>query len=104
VIQGSYQPSSSIIKSPISDGSRFTFEEWHSLWEVFGQEQGFDEYQSIVPHPDLPVVGHNAVKLVKTKKKALRKNNKAIASLRVSFSGIYTLDAMVEGTIDDAGM
>jgi hypothetical protein len=40
---------SSIIKSPVSDGSRATFEEWHSLWEIFGQEQGFDEYQSIVP-------------------------------------------------------
>jgi hypothetical protein len=97
-------PSSSIIKSPVSDGSRATFEEWHSLWEVFGQEQGFDEYQYIVPHPDLPVDGKNAVKLVKTKKKALRKNKKAIASLRVSFSGIYTVDAMIEGTIDDASM
>jgi hypothetical protein len=50
------------------------------------------------------VDGHNAVKLVKTKKKALRKNKKAIASLRVSFSGIYTVDAMIDGTIDDAGM
>jgi hypothetical protein len=95
---------SSIIKSPVSDGSRATFEEWHSLWEVFGQKQGFDEYQSIVPHPDLPVDGHNAVKPVKTEKKALRKNKKAIASLRVSFSGVYTVDAMIEGTIDDAGM
>jgi hypothetical protein len=95
---------SSIIKSPVSDGSRATFEEWHSLWEVFGQEQGFDEYQTIVSHPDLLVDGHNAVKLVKTEKKALRKNKKAIASLRVSFSGIYTADAMIEGTIDDAGM
>jgi hypothetical protein len=72
------------------------------LWEVFGQEQGFDEYQSIVPHPDLPVDGHNAVKLVKTKKKAIRKNKDAIASLRVSFSGIYTVDAMIESTIGDA--
>jgi hypothetical protein len=35
---------SSITKSPVSNGSRATFEEWHSLWEVFGQEQGFDEY------------------------------------------------------------
>jgi hypothetical protein len=50
------------------------------------------------------VDGHNAVKPVKTEKKALRKNKKAIASLRVSFSGIYTVDAMIEGTIDDAGM
>jgi hypothetical protein len=97
-------PSSFIIKSPVSDGSRATFEERHSLWEVFGQEQGFDEYQYIVPHPDLPVNGHNAVKLVKTKKKALRKNKKAIASLQVSFSGIFTVDAMIEGTIDEAGM
>jgi hypothetical protein len=78
-----YKMPSSIIKSSVSDGSRATFEEWHSLWEVFGQEQGFDEYQSIVPHLDLPVDGHNAVKPVKTEKKALRKNKKAIASLRV---------------------
>jgi hypothetical protein len=95
---------SSIIKSPVSDGSRATFEEWHSLWEVFGQEQGFDEYQSIVPHPDLPVDGHNAVKPMKTKKKALWKNKNAIASLCVSFSGVCTVDAMIEGTIDEAGM
>jgi hypothetical protein len=47
---------------------------------------------------------HNAVKPVKTKKKALKKNKKAIASLRVSFSGIFTVDAMIEGTIDDVGM
>jgi hypothetical protein len=96
---------SSITKSPVSNGSRATFEEWHSLWEVFGQEQGFDEYQTIVPHPDLPVDGHNAVKPVKTEKKALKKNKKAIASLRVSFSGMFTvMDAMIEGTIDDAGI
>jgi hypothetical protein len=31
-------PSSLIIKSPVSGRSRATFEEWHSLWEVFGQE------------------------------------------------------------------
>jgi hypothetical protein len=74
------------------------------LWEVFGQEQGFEEYQYIAPHPDLPVDGHNAVKPVKTEKKALRKNKKDIASLRVSFSGVFTVDAMIEGTIDDAGM
>jgi hypothetical protein len=36
--------------------------------------------------------------------KAVKKNKKAIASLRVSFSGIFTVDAMIEGTIDDAGM
>jgi hypothetical protein len=95
---------SSITKSPVSNGSRATFEELHSLWEVFGQEQGFDKYQTIVPHPDLPVDGHNAVKPVKTEKKALKKNKKAVASLRVSFSGIFTVDAMIEGTIDDAGM
>jgi hypothetical protein len=81
-------PSSSIIKSPVSDGSRATFEGWHSLWEVFGQEQSFNEYQSIVPHPGLPVDRHNAAKPVKTEKKAPRKNKKAITSLRVSFSGI----------------
>jgi hypothetical protein len=74
-------PSSSIIKSPVSNGSGATFEEWHSLWEVFGQVNGFNEYQSIVPHPDLPVNGHNTVKLVRTEKKALKKNKKAIASL-----------------------
>jgi hypothetical protein len=95
---------SSITKSPVSNGGRATFGDWHSLWEVFGEEQGFNEYQSIVPHPDLPVDGHNTVKLVKTEKKALRKKKKAIASLRVSFSGVYTVDAMIEGTIDDAGM
>jgi hypothetical protein len=95
---------SSLTKSPVSDGSRATFEEWHSLWEVFGQEQGFDEYQTVVPHPDLPVDGHNAVKPKKIEKKALKKNKKAIASLRVSFSGVFTVDAMIEGTIDDAGM
>jgi hypothetical protein len=78
---------SSLTKSHVSDGSRATFEEWHSLWEVFGQEQGFDEYQTVLPHPDLPVDGHNAVKPKKTEKKALKKNKKAIASLRVSFSG-----------------
>jgi hypothetical protein len=94
----------SITKSPACDGSRDTFEEWHSLWEVFGQDNSFGEYQSIVPHPDLPVDGHNAVKLAKTEKKALKKNKKAIASLWVSFSGIFTVDAMIEGAIDDAGM
>jgi hypothetical protein len=77
---------SSITKSPVSNGSRAAFEECHSLLEVFGQEQGFDKYQTVVPHPDLPVDGHNAVKLAKTEKRALKKNKKAIASLRVSFS------------------
>jgi hypothetical protein len=94
----------SINKSPACDGSRDTFEEWHSMWEIFGQDNGFDEHQSIVPHPDLPVDGHNAVKLAKIEKKALRKNKKAIASLRVSFIGLYTVDAMIEGTIDDTDM
>jgi hypothetical protein len=94
----------SMTKSPACDGSRDTFEEWHSLWEVFGQDNGFDEYHYIVPYPDLPVDGHNTVTLAKTEKKALKKNKKAIASLRVSFSGIFTVDAMIEGTIDDAGM
>jgi hypothetical protein len=74
------------------------------LWEVFGQGNSFDKYQSIVPHPDLPVDRHNAVKTAKAEKKALKKNKKGIASLRVSFSGIFTVDAMIEGTIDDAGM
>jgi hypothetical protein len=93
-----------LFKSPASDRSRDTFEEWHSLWEVFGQDNGSNEYQSIVPHPDLPVNGHNTVKLVKTEKKALKKNKKAIASLRVSSSGVFTVDTMIEGTIDDAGV
>jgi hypothetical protein len=68
------------------------------------KRKGFDEYQTIVPHPDLLVDGHNAVKPKKIKKKALKKNRKAIAFLRVSSSRIYTVDAMIEGTIDDAGM
>jgi hypothetical protein len=94
----------SITKSPACDGSRDTFEEWHSLYEVFGQDNSFDKYQSIVPHPGLPVDGHNTETLAKTEKKALKKNKKAITSLRVSFSGIFTVDAMIERTIDDAGM
>jgi hypothetical protein len=63
---------SSMNRSPACNGSRDAFEEWHSLWEVFGQDNGFDEYQSIVPHPDLPVNGHNTVKLEKSEKKALK--------------------------------
>ena len=34
--------SSSMNKSPICDGKRDGFEEWHSKWEVFGQDSGFD--------------------------------------------------------------
>jgi hypothetical protein len=37
--------SSSMNKSPVSDGERNSFEEWHSKWEVFGQDHRFDEYQ-----------------------------------------------------------
>jgi hypothetical protein len=48
------------------------------------------------------VNGHNTVKLVETERKVLKKTD--IASLRVSFSGIFTVDAMIEGTIDDAGV
>jgi hypothetical protein len=40
-------------KSPICDGERDSFEEWHSKWEVFGQDHRFDEYQCDIRHPDL---------------------------------------------------
>jgi hypothetical protein len=39
--------------------------------------------------------------MTKDEKKALKKNKKAIASLRISFASTYTVDAMIEGTIDD---
>jgi hypothetical protein len=70
---------SSIDRSPACNGSRDTFKEWHSLWEVFGQDNGFNEYQSIVSHPDLPVNGHSAVNLEKSEKKALN----SIQAIRV---------------------
>jgi hypothetical protein len=38
------------------------------------------------------------------RRKLLKKNKKAIASLRISFSGLFTVDAMIEGTTDDAGV
>jgi hypothetical protein len=93
--------SSSMNKSPICDGERNSFEEWHSKWEVFGQDHRFDEYQCDIRHPDLPVDGHVTVTMTKDEKKALKKNKKAIVSLQISFASTYTVDAMIEGTIDD---
>jgi hypothetical protein len=95
--------SSSMNKSPVCDGERNSFEEWHSKWEVFGQDNRFDEYQCDIRHPDLPVDGHATVTITKDEKKALKKNKKAIASLRISFASTYTVDTMIEGTIDDNG-
>ena len=34
--------SSSMNKSPICEGKRDGFEEWHSRWKVFGQDSVFD--------------------------------------------------------------
>jgi hypothetical protein len=93
--------SSSMNKSPVCDGERDSFEEWHSKWEVFGQDHQFDEYQCDIRLPDLPVDGHATVTMTKEEKKALKKNKKAIASLRISFASTYTVDAMIERTIDD---
>ena len=87
-----YKMSSSMNKSPICNGSRAGFEEWHSKWEVFGQDNRFDEYQSIIPHPDLPVNGYLTDPLSKSENKAMKKNKKAISSLRISFSTTYTVD------------
>jgi hypothetical protein len=39
--------------------------------------------------------------MTKDQKKALKKNKKAIASLRISFASTYTVDAMIGATIDD---
>jgi hypothetical protein len=47
------------------------------------------------------VDGHVSVTMTKDQKKALKKNKKAIASLRISFASTYTVDAMIEVTIDD---
>jgi hypothetical protein len=93
--------SSSMNMSPICDGERDSFEGWHSKWEVSGQDHRFDEYQCDILHPDLPVNGHVTVSMTKDEKKALKKNKKAIASLRISFASTYTVDAMLEVTIDD---
>jgi hypothetical protein len=93
--------SSSMNKSLICDGERDSFEEWHSKWEVFGQDHWFDEYQTDVLHTDLLVDGHVTVSMTKDQKKALKKNKKAIASLRISFASIYSVDAMIEATLDD---
>jgi hypothetical protein len=73
--------SSSMNKSPVCDGERNSFEEWHSKWEVFGQDHRFNEYQCDIRHPDLPVDGRVTVTTTKDEKKALKKNKKAIASL-----------------------
>jgi hypothetical protein len=93
--------SSSMNKSPICDGERDSFEEWHSKWEVFGQDHPFDKYQCDIFHPDLPVDGHATVTITEDQKNALKKNKKAIASLCISFASTYTVDAMIEATIDD---
>jgi hypothetical protein len=47
------------------------------------------------------VDGHISVTMTKDEKKALKKNKKAIASLWISFASTYTVDAMIEATIDD---
>jgi hypothetical protein len=83
--------SSSMNKSPVCDGERDSFEEWHSKWDVFGQDHRFDEYQTDVLHTDLPVDGYVTVSMTKEQKKALKKNKKAIASLRISFASTYTV-------------
>jgi hypothetical protein len=62
--------SSSMNKSPVCDGERNTFEEWHSKWEVFGQDHRFDEYQCDIQHPDLPVDGHVTVSMTKDQKES----------------------------------
>ena len=91
-------------KSPVCDGRRDSFEEWHAQWEVFGQDAGFDEYQTMDLHSNLPLNGYlDMDALTKTENKALKKNKKAISSLRISFETTYTVDAMIEATIDDAG-
>ena len=57
------------------------------------------------PHPNLPINGHltDTDVITKAEKKALKKNKKAISSLRISFANTYTVDAMIEATMDDAG-
>jgi hypothetical protein len=61
--------SSSMKKSPICDGERDSFEEWHSKWEVSGQDHRFDEYQYDIRHPDLPVDGHVSVTMTNDQKR-----------------------------------
>ena len=39
---------SSTLKSPVCDGSRESFEEWHSQWEVYAGDNKIDEYISVV--------------------------------------------------------
>ena len=92
---------SSTLKSPICNGDRDGFEEWHSQWEVYAGDNKFDEYVSVVFHPDLPPDGHAKLSPTKDDRKALKKNQKAIASLRVSFATTYSVDAMIEASIDD---
>jgi hypothetical protein len=93
---------SSTLKSPICNGDREGFEEWHSQWEVYAGDNKFDEYISEVIHPDLPVDGHANPSPSKEEKKALKYNKKAIASLRISFATTYSVDAMIEASIDDS--
>ena len=68
---------------------------------MFGQDSGFDEYQSVDPHSDLR--HSDPESLTKNERKALKKNTKAIASLRVAFATTYTVDAMNEASIDEVG-
>jgi hypothetical protein len=93
---------SSTLKSPICNGDREGFEEWHSQWEVYAGDNKFDEYISEVIHPDLPADGHANPSPSKEEKKALKYNKKAIASLRISFATTYSVDAMIEASIDDS--
>ena len=93
----------SMNKSPVCDGERSSFEEWHSKWEVFAGDYGFDEYIPIKLHPDLPIKGHATPKedLDKDEKRALKMNRRALASIRISFVAVWSVDAMIESTIDE---
>jgi hypothetical protein len=96
--------SSSMKRSPTCDSERDGFEEWRSKWEVFWQDHRLDEFQSEILHPDLLVDGHATVSMLKEEKKALKKNKKAIASIQIqiSFASTYSVDVMIESTIDES--
>jgi hypothetical protein len=81
--------SSSMYTSPICAGERYGFEEWHSEWKVLGEDHRFDEYQYEILHPDLPTDRHAMVSMSKEEEKALKKNKKATASIRISFASTY---------------
>ena len=63
--------SSSMNKSPIYVGERYSFEEWHSKWEVFRQDHRFNEYQFEIQYPDLPTDRHAMVSMSKEEERAL---------------------------------